>query len=46
LDASFSKITEALEGEIKRITGVVESGLFVGYISEVLVAGAAGVRTL
>ena len=46
LDASFSKITEALEGEIKRITGVVESGLFIGYISEVLVAGASGIRTL
>lgn len=45
LDAIFSKVSSTLEGEIKSITGVVESGLFVGYISEVLVADANGITS-
>lgn len=46
VDALFSEIHKDLEREIKSIVGVVESGLFIGYSSEVLVAGAKGVRTL
>lgn len=46
LDATFPAIDASLEGKIKLITGVVESGLFCGYISEVLVADASGVRSL
>ena len=46
VDATFPKIQASLEGEIKMVTGVVESGLFCGYISEVLVADARGVRSL
>ena len=46
LDASFSKITETLERDLKSIIGVVDSGLFIGYASEVLVAGGQGVYTL
>lgn len=46
IDAAFSTIGATLEREIKSIVGVVESGLFVGYADEVLVAGAAGVSSL
>lgn len=46
LDASFSKIASHLEGEIKSIVGVVDSGLFIGYATEVLVAGGKGVYSL
>jgi ribose 5-phosphate isomerase A len=45
LDASFNDIDLNLEDKIKSITGVVESGLFVGYISEVLIADANGVKS-
>jgi ribose 5-phosphate isomerase A len=38
-DARFSHIEDSLEREIKRITGVIESGLFLSYEPEVLVAG-------
>lgn len=31
LDAKFDKINENLEKQIKQITGVIESGLFIGY---------------
>lgn len=31
LDARFSRIEKELEKEIKQITGVIESGLFIGY---------------
>lgn len=41
LDAWFDGIGEELEKEIKRITGVIESGLFIGYKVEVLVSGDA-----
>jgi ribose 5-phosphate isomerase A len=43
LDAEFSSISATLEREIKGVVGVVDSGLFIGYASEVLVAGAGGV---
>jgi len=46
LDASFSNITATLERDIKSIVGVVESGLFIGYTSEVIVAGASGVKSI
>lgn len=46
LDAKFSKIEKNLEREIKSIVGVVESGLFIGYSSEVIVAGADGVKSI
>ncbi len=46
VDAKFHEITDSLETDIKAITGVVESGLFLGICSEVLVASAAGVRSL
>ena len=46
LDAVFSTITERLETDIKTIVGVVDSGLFIGYATEVLVAGAQGVYSL
>lgn len=45
LDAVFNDIGLNLEDKIKSITGVVESGLFVGYISEVLIADANGVKS-
>lgn len=36
LDAVFLKVDSALESSIKEITGVLESGLFIGYNIEVL----------
>jgi ribose 5-phosphate isomerase len=42
----LSALARSLEREIKSIVGVVESGLFVGYADELLVAGAAGVSSL
>ena len=45
LDATFSSIQENLEREIKLIVGVVDSGLFIGYANEVLVAGKSGVTS-
>jgi len=38
LDARFNEIPNDLENKIKSITGVIESGLFIGYNVEVLVA--------
>jgi ribose 5-phosphate isomerase A len=38
LDCSFEQITESLEREIKSITGVIESGLFIGYPLKILMA--------
>lgn len=46
LDATFPRIHKDLESNVKSLTGVVESGLFIGYVSEVLVAGAKGVYQL
>jgi len=46
LDAAFSTIHEKLEQDIKSIVGVVDSGLFIGYATEVLVATASGVISL
>lgn len=38
LDARFNLIPDSLEKEIKSITGVIESGLFMGYPVEIIVA--------
>jgi ribose 5-phosphate isomerase A len=42
LDAMFSEISDDLEGEIKKITGVVENGIFTFQATQVLVAGGDG----
>lgn len=36
LDAKFNEISEHLEKDIKSITGVIESGLFIGYNVEIV----------
>lgn len=36
LDVKFKEITETLEKDIKSITGVLESGLFIGYPIEIM----------
>jgi ribose 5-phosphate isomerase A len=46
LDATFADVPERLETDIKSIIGVVDSGLFINYASEVLVANASGVYSL
>ncbi len=46
LDAQFDTITKDLEKNIKSIVGVVESGLFIGFADEVIVAGKQGVKFL
>jgi ribose 5-phosphate isomerase A len=43
LDATFSSVTERLEADIKSIIGVVDSGLFINYATEVMVAKADSV---
>jgi ribose 5-phosphate isomerase A len=43
LDATFTKVSERLESDIKSIIGVVDSGLFINYATEVIVANASGV---
>jgi ribose 5-phosphate isomerase A len=40
LDVRFREIHQSLEADIKAITGVIESGLFMGYPVELLVAGS------
>lgn len=42
IDASFSEISDELEGEIKKLTGVVENGIFTFHATQVLVAGRDG----
>jgi ribose 5-phosphate isomerase A len=48
LDCQFGAIPDPalLEKQIAQTVGVVESGLFVGMTSQVIVAGAAGIRVL
>jgi len=38
LDCYFDSIGKSLENDIKSITGVIESGLFIGYDLEILMA--------
>lgn len=46
LDCRFPSVSDSLEGDLKKIMGVVETGLFLSYAHEVLIAGASGIRTL
>lgn len=46
LDVKFKEISQGLERAIKSEVGIIDSGLFIGYTSEVLVAGASGVRSI
>jgi ribose 5-phosphate isomerase A len=46
VDVVFDQIGPGLEKELKSIVGVVESGLFIDYASEVLVGSASGVKRL
>jgi len=48
LDCEFDRIenSEALEKEINNIPGVVENGLFIGLVDEVIVGGKQGILTL
>jgi ribose 5-phosphate isomerase A len=39
LDCRFDEVTGSLERDIKAITGVIESGLFIGYNLQILAAG-------
>ena len=39
LDTHFENISPNLEWELKSITGVLDSGLFIGYDTEIIVAG-------
>lgn len=43
LDAWFDHVEPKMEAAIKSITGVVESGIFAGYVTEVLIAKTDGV---
>jgi ribose 5-phosphate isomerase A len=48
LDCAFGAIADpaALEARLKQLVGVVESGLFIGLATEVIVAGAGGIEVL
>jgi ribose 5-phosphate isomerase A len=46
IDAVFNEISDSLEHDIKCIVGVVESGLFTRFASEVLIGSASGVKIL
>lgn len=46
LDVAFNTVSAELEGQIKSIVGVVESGLFIGYADEVIVAGKDGLKAM
>jgi ribose 5-phosphate isomerase A len=45
VDAAFPSISIGLEKDIKQVLGVVESGLFIGYAGEVIVAGKSGITS-
>ena len=48
LDCEFEKIDDPaqLEKDINNIPGVVENGLFIGLVNEVIVGGKQGILTL
>jgi ribose 5-phosphate isomerase A len=48
LDCAFGAIVDAaaLDSSVREIVGVIETGLFIGMTSSVIVAGAGGVREL
>lgn len=45
LDVDFDDIPDTFERDLKAIPGVVETGLFLAYATEVLVAGVDGIRS-
>jgi ribose 5-phosphate isomerase A len=46
VDATFPAIHAHTEREIKELVGVVDSGLFTGYVSEVVIASSKGLTVL
>lgn len=44
VDVAFGSMKKGLEQEIKKIVGVVESGLFEGYATEVWISSGSGIR--
>jgi ribose 5-phosphate isomerase A len=46
VDCRFTEIAPDLATAMKRHAGIIEHGIFSGYASEVIVAGAGGVRRL
>lgn len=46
LDVKFKEIGDELETEIKSITGVVESGLFLSQAHELLIASPSGIKKI
>jgi ribose 5-phosphate isomerase A len=48
LDCAFGAISDAtaLEESLSRLVGVVETGLFIGYATEIIVASEAGIEIL
>ena len=46
VDARFDEIAPSLESDIKSITGVVESGLFLRYVGGALIGTAQGVKEI
>jgi ribose 5-phosphate isomerase A len=46
LDVKFDGIEKELEGRLKSILGVVETGLFIGYTSELLMATTSAVKSI
>lgn len=46
IDVKFKNIPLSYEKDLKALTGVVETGLFIGMKPEVIVAGSAGLKVL
>ena len=44
LDATFARVDDAMERNLKALPGVVESGLFIGYTNELLIGTSSGVE--
>lgn len=46
LDVKFSQIDDELEGKLKLITGVIDSGIFTTQASEIVIADGSGIKSL
>lgn len=46
IDVTFKVIEDGLEDEIKKITGVIESGLFLSQIDEVIIGSNSGITRI
>lgn len=46
IDVKFTEIPDTLEDDLKKITGVIDSGLFLSQATEVLVASKDGVKVI